>query len=581
MQEQWLQLFDAYLENCLTDPQVIELRDLLHTSPEARDAFWEYFEQHALIEDVLGESRGRDLALAETNHEFVAANPGGNTPAVTSASSGWRVWAGLGILAFLAASLLVALGPWWHPQADPNEVKVLPTLAKVRSFSGDVQVVDSQGKSAALTVNSNISAGQFLHVGDNESQAEVVFPDGTQVVLSAGTNVQFSTPAVHENRLYLKTGALQVEATQPTKSPIVLTTDHARITATETRFRLYREPQASRVELEQGKVLLARLDRDEAVEVGEGSFLIASDATTPMVAQLLAVSSCRLRHTFTRAGDAICFSPDATQLVSAHFARGLRAWNTMDGSVLAVARGCGQRLDGLAFVAPDKVIGLGCSGAAMFWKVGEPQASVTGLWDKQLRSGAVSPDGHWLAQGTSRGEVAIWEADAEKGSISLRHTLAIKPSQLALSSAGVHAAVSCWAGDIHLFDVSSAREIAQFKLKTTPTPLAMSNDGRFLAAYTNSDGLHLFDRNTGSQFALWAGGGARVGCLEFSQDGRLLLAGLADGTVRTWSTSDGSSLLVLDTGHHSVRQVTASADLSLLATVGDGDCVKIWDYQQP
>lgn len=582
MEERWFHLFDAYLENRLTGEETAEFRELLRTSPEARGEFWEYFEQHAMIEDVLGENRGRDLALAEINAEFTEPETSRPSPlAPHFAPLASRLSLGFGIVTILAASLLIALGSWWHQQEAPTAVTKAPALAKVRSFSGDVQVVDALGKSAALSANSNISAGQFLHVGDDDSQAEVVFADGTQVVLSAGTNVQFSAPTdAHENRLYLKTGAVQIQATQPSKLPMIVTTDHARITAAETRFRIYREPEASRVELEQGKVLLARPAGEQSVEVPEGSYAIATEELTPMVPQRLPVSSCRVRHTFLRAGDVVRFSPDAMQLVTSHFSRGLKSWNTMDGSLLASVRGCGQRLDGLAFVSRDTVIGLGDSGAAMFWKVGEPQASITGLWDKQLRRGAVSPDGRWLAQGTSRGEVAIWEADAEKGSIALRHTLAVKPSRVALSTVGPHLAVSRWGGEIQLFEVNSAHEVAQYKLKPTPTPLAVSNDSRFLAAYTNTDGLHLFDRQTGCQYTLWGGGGARVGCLEFSQDGHLLLAGLGDGTVRAWSTSDGSSLLVLETGHHAVRQVTAAADLSLLATVGDGDVVKIWEYKE-
>lgn len=579
MEEHWLQLFDAYLENRLTAEQTDELRNLLRTSSPARERFWEYFEQHAMINDVLGENRGRDLALAETNHEFAEpASLSSTTPSQSSFS--WRVWTGVGTVLVLAAVFAIVLGGWNRQPAPAVDSNAAP-LAKIRSLTGDVQMIDSKGKSSPMAPNSTISAGQVLHVGDDESQAEVVFPDGTQVVLSPGTNVEFSAADKHENHLYLKQGALQVQTTQATKTPMIVTTDHARITAAETRFRLYREPQASRVELEQGKVLLARFAGEEALEVGEGSFVVATDAVTPMVPQPLAICSCRLRHTFLRAGDAICFSPDARRLVASHFSRGLKVWNTLDGSLLASARGCGQRLDGLAFATADTLIGLGDNGAAFFWKYADGQPSFTVLWEKQLRKGDVSTDGRWLAQGTSRGEIGIWEADATKGSISLRHTLAVKPSRVALAATGPQLAVSRWGGEIHLFDIHSARELVQYKLNPTPTPLAVTNDSRFLAAYTNTDGLHLFDRETGSHFALWSGGGARVGALVFSPDGRFLFAGLTDGTVRAWSTADGTSLAVLDTGHHAVRQVTVSDDLSLLATVGDGDCVKVWDFRLP
>lgn len=61
----------------------------------------------------------------------------------------------------------------------------------------------------------------------------------------------------------------------------------------------------------------------------------------------------------------------------------------------------------------------------------------------------------------------------------------------------------------------------------------------------------------------------------------MLLAGLDDGTVRAWSSADGRALLALDTGNRHVNKVAVSADLSLLATVGDNDCVKVWEVALP
>jgi WD40 repeat protein len=138
-------------------------------------------------------------------------------------------------------------------------------------------------------------------------------------------------------------------------------------------------------------------------------------------------------------------------------------------------------------------------------------------------------------------------------------------------------AVSRWGGEIHLVEILTGRELAQFKLARTPTPLAISDDGRHVSAYANTEGLVLFDRESGSRRLLWPGEGTRVESLHFTADGRALLAGLQDGTVRAWSTRDGCSLLVLETGHHNVTKIAMTADKSLLATQGDGDCVKIWE----
>ena len=102
-----------------------------------------------------------------------------------------------------------------------------------------------------------------------------------------------------------------------------------------------------------------------------------------------------------------------------------------------------------------------------------------------------------------------------------------------------------------------------------------------MAAYTNKEGIVLFDLQTDRRWTLWSGSGVRAAHLRFSSDGRVLLAGLEDGLVRAWSTSNGDSVLVLETGDSHVAWLDVSADGLLLATAGRNDCLKIWECQWP
>jgi hypothetical protein len=560
-----LDLVDAYVENRLTDADAAELRELLRQSDQARQVFWECIAQHALIDDILSEGRGRDLALAEAGEAIM-----GMSPARVKGHGPWR--RRLAAVTALAACLLVVVALSLRgPAAAP--------LATVPALAGDVQRIDASGKAMALQAEAALAAGERLQVGEDESWAEVLFADGTQVALGAGTEIQL--PIGTARQLHVGKGAVLVQTAAQPASPLIVTTDHARIIARSARFRLYREPTASRLELEAGKVQFESPPGAGAVEVAEGSYVIAGDRTEPMVPLPLPAGECRLKHTLVRAGDALCFSRDGSVLVTTHFARGWKAWNTRDGALQASAPGLGQWASGLAFTPrEDTVLALGNGGAAMFWKIGDPQPGKAGLRETKLRCGAVSPDGRWLAQGMT-GEVSVWSTDADHGRISLAQTIAIKPSRIALSTTGPQLAVSRWGGAIQVFDVTTGRETSQHRLSRTATPLALSADSRFLAAYASGDGLVLFDRQAGERRTLWPAEVARVECLDFSTDGRVVVAGLADGTVRAWRARDGESLLVLDTGHRHVNRATLSADGSLLAAIGDSDCVKTWECRLP
>jgi hypothetical protein len=448
---------------------------------------------------------------------------------------------------------------------------------------GDATVTDPSGKTIPINAGLTLFAGQVLNVGDEESRVEVHFTDGTQVDLGSGTSIRFLAEASEGKKFHLERGAIQVQTVPERENqPVVVTTNQARITAGNSRFRLYQEGTASRVELAQGTAHLESQKGGQSLDLDEGLFVVITDEPQPMETQSFPMGNCRLLHTFLKAGDAVCFSPDGKRVVASHFARGWKVWDSEDGALLVSAPGNGERTDALSFTAiNDTVIALSGSGTADLWTIGEPRAIRTRLRDQGLRSNVVSQDGRWLAQGGSKGEVVVWEVNPQSGGISLRRSFAIKPSRLALSGAGSHLAVSLWGGEIIVFEVKTGREVTRYKLRSTPTPLALSTDARFVAAYANKEGLILFDRQTDSRQTLWAGEGARVSHLLFSADGRILFAGLQDGTVRAWSTATGELLLVLETGHRHVSRIATTADLSLLATLGDNDCVKIWECELP
>lgn len=570
-----LDLLDAHLDGRLTPPEADELRAILRSSPEARERYWAYVEQQALLRDVLAEARGADLAFVE--ERLTAPSPPPHEQAPAARRRRPLRWVALAAVAAVLLSL--TLGFWPRREGEPDPAPRAAPFATIQAVAGDVRVSDGSGPPSLASAGSPLSPGQKVHVGDEESQAEILFADGTLLSVGSGSALRLSATA-EGKRILLDAGAVQLDAPGRADRPVVVTAGQAVVTATDARFRLYREPGACRVEVERGKVRLDNQGGGPPVEVAEGSYALVPDEPLPMQTQQMPLGHARLRHTFLRGGDAVCFSGDGRRLLASHFDRGLKAWGT-DGELLASAPGGGQRADGLAVSGAGAAVALGNRGAVTLWKIGEEQPSQIQLRQKELRGGAISSDGRWIAQGTAGGEVALWEADPEKGTISHRRSLSIKPSRVALASVGPHVAVSRWGGEIHVFDVETGRQVSQYKLRRIPTPLALSDDARFVAAYAISDGLVVFDRRTGERRVLWPGEGARVSHLCFSRDGSVLLVGLDDGTVRAWSAADGRPLLVLDTGHRHVNKVAANADLSLLATVGDNDCVKVWQVTLP
>ena len=72
-------------------------------------------------------------------------------------------------------------------------------------------------------------------------------------------------------------------------------------------------------------------------------------------------------------------------------------------------------------------------------------------------------------------------------------------------------------------------------------------------------------------------GGAGLGALAFSPDGRLLATGEQSGAVKIWQVSDHRLLSTLAGHAAAVRSLAFSPDGALLASAGDDKLARVWD----
>jgi WD40 repeat protein len=150
---------------------------------------------------------------------------------------------------------------------------------------------------------------------------------------------------------------------------------------------------------------------------------------------------------------------------------------------------------------------------------------------------AVSPDGQYLATGTSSEwrQHIVQVRDLADG--RLRHTLADASDPLAFSPDGRTLATGFAdaAAPIRLWDVTTGQEISRFGNDSVAKPIALafSPDGRRLAAWPGTaspkgrpQDITIWDVTSSKPWATFSApiGEARTGGLEFHGDGRLLVA---------------------------------------------------------
>jgi WD40 repeat protein len=68
-----------------------------------------------------------------------------------------------------------------------------------------------------------------------------------------------------------------------------------------------------------------------------------------------------------------------------------------------------------------------------------------------------------------------------------------------------------------------------------------------------------------------------VQCLEYSPDGKWIIAGMRDGEIRIWDTTNGSQLVTLSKHDGEVTSIAISQDGQQILSGSQDETVRLWD----
>jgi cytochrome c len=195
---------------------------------------------------------------------------------------------------------------------------------------------------------------------------------------------------------------------------------------------------------------------------------------------------------------ALAVSPDGGTLASASWDRTVRLW-PLAGGPPVVLEGHQQNVNGVAFASDGTaVVSAGYDAAVRIWPLPQPASSIVAELPTPLNAVATAPDS----------EIAAAGADG--------HVYFLSPSGKRLGA-----------------------------VEASPTPivaLAMSRDGARVAAASTSGAIALIDRKMRSVVRILAATGSPIWAVAFLPDGRTLVTGGGDRTIRRWDAETGKPL---------------------------------------
>jgi WD40 repeat protein len=318
----------------------------------------------------------------------------------------------------------------------------------------------------------------------------------------------------------------------------------------------------------------------------------------------------------------LALSADGRKLASSSEDGTVRVWEAPSGRLLATLQGHTGTVWSVALSADARLLASGgFDGTVRLWDLRSASSAGQGVPGGRLLASlqghvgtvwgvALSADGRLLASGGMDGTIRVWEThfgrpsahDARLLGVLQGHTGAVWAVALStdgrlLASGGLDRTVRLWetpfaqptahqghpkqkadSGDSPVSPPGGGRLLATLQGHTGLIyGVALSADGRLLVSGSEDATVRLWEVPGGQLLAAFQGHIGPVYGVAMSADGRLLASGSEDATVRLWDAGSRRLLATLQGLTSGVWGVALSADGRLLASGSSDGTVRLWE----
>jgi WD40 repeat protein len=284
------------------------------------------------------------------------------------------------------------------------------------------------------------------------------------------------------------------------------------------------------------------------------------------------------RH--TRDVKCVAISPDGKYGLSGSEDNPLRLWDLATGKEVRSFQGHTKEVWGCAFTPDGKPVSASWDATAKVWDINTGKELKVFTHPKDVNGVKVSRDGKWLLTGCDDGSARLWDLKADRSSQETRrygahsnycYGVAFSPDMKYVASGGERDRT------VRVYDFATGTLVRETPPQDMPVNcVAFSNDSKHVFSCGDS-AVHMYEATTGKEVKRFqAGKSEYFVCFALSPDGRRLLTGHDDKSVRLWDVASGKELHRF-TGHTgTVIAVAFSSDGRRAISGGRDNTVRLW-----